>query len=287
MTYSILGYDPETGDLGVATASKFLAVGAVVPHAKAGVGAIATQSYANYLYGPRGLELLAQGKTPEEVVRELVENDPDREVRQLGVIDSKGRTAAYTGERCIEWKGHKQARNTVALGNILAGEHVLDAMIEAFETTEGELADRLLAALEAGEKAGGDRRGKQSAAILVVRENGGFLGYGDRYIDLRVDDHPEPVVELRRIFRLYDSTRLQRPGSREIVAFPARDIETLQKALKDLGYYRGDVDGYVSREFAQAVVAYLTDRGQAPLPYLDTETIKRIIREAQERVKKS
>jgi len=225
MTYSIVGFDPETGDLGVATASKFIAVGAVVPHARAGVGAIATQARANYLYGPRGLEMLASGLEPRAVLDALLGGDPEAELRQVGIIDSRGRVAAHTGSRCIDWKGHRFGRNAVALGNILVGEAVLEAMVEAFESTEGELVDRLLAALQAGDRAGGDRRGKQSAAILVVRENGGFLGYGDRYVDLRVDDHPEPVIELVRIFKLYDSTRLTRPGSRDIIAMPANECQ--------------------------------------------------------------
>ncbi|MDT7888112.1 MAG: DUF1028 domain-containing protein [Desulfurococcales archaeon] len=277
MTYTIIGFDPLTGDLGIAVASKFLAVGAVVPHAKAGVGAIATQAYANYMFGPRGLDLLAKGMDPGTVVEELLRDDPYREARQVGIIDAKGRAAAFTGKNCIDWKGHKFGRNVVVLGNILKGEEVLDSMLNAFEETEGELVDKLLAALQAGDRAGGDRRGKQSAAILVVRESGGFMGYGDRYVDLRVDDHPEPVIELVRIFRLYDSTRLLRPGSRDIVALPARDVRELQSYLKSLGYYRGEPDGYISSEFAQALTKYLLDKGISSIPYIDSETIKKIL----------
>jgi uncharacterized Ntn-hydrolase superfamily protein len=279
MTYSIVAYDPDTGDLGVATASKFLAVGAVVPHAKARVGAIATQAYANYLFGPMGLEMLSKGMDPQSVISKLLDGDPYKESRQIGVVDAIGRVTAYTGRLCIEWKGHKFGRHVVALGNILKGEEVLEAMLQKFEETEGELVDKLLAALEAGDRVGGDRRGKQSAAILVVRENGGFLGYGDRYVDLRVDDHPEPVIELIRIFRLYDSTRLMRPGSRDIIALPAADVKALKQALSKLGYYKGEIDGYIDREFAQALVMYLQDRGIASIPYIDASTIKKLVKE--------
>ncbi len=280
VTFSIVGFDPDTGDLGVAVASKFLAAGAVVPHARAGVGAIATQARANYLYGPRGLEMLARGMDPQSVLDTLLREDPDREVRQVGIVDAKGRTAAFTGRNCIEWKGHKFGKHVVVLGNILVGERVLDAMLEAYESAEGELVDRLLAALEAGDKAGGDRRGKQSAAILVVRESGGFLGFGDRYVDLRVDDHPEPVMELVRIFRLYDSTRLMRPGSRDIIAMPANDVKILKLALSKLGFYKGEIDGYIDKELAQALVSYLASKGLSTIPYIDAQTVKRIIKEA-------
>jgi uncharacterized Ntn-hydrolase superfamily protein len=280
VTFSIVGFDPDTGDLGVAVASKFLAAGAVVPHARAGVGAVATQARANYLYGPRGLEMLARGMDPQFVLDTLLQEDPDREVRQVGIVDARGRTAAFTGRNCIDWKGHKFGKHVVALGNILVGERVLDAMLEAYESAEGELVDKLLAALEAGDRAGGDRRGKQSAAILVVRENGGFLGFGDRYVDLRVDDHPEPVLELVRIFRLYDSTRLMRPGSRDIIAMPANDVKILKQALSKLGFYKGEIDGYVDRELAQALVSYLASKGLSTIPYIDAQTVKRIIKEA-------
>jgi len=280
VTFSIVGFDPDTVDLGVAVASKFLASGAVVPHARAGVGAIATQARANYLYGPKGLEMLAKGMDPQSVLDTLLREDPDREVRQVGIVDARGRAAAFTGRNCIDWKGHKFGKHVVVLGNILVGERVLDAMLEAYGSTEGELVDKLLAALEAGDKAGGDRRGKQSAAILVVRENGGFLGFGDRYVDLRVDDHPEPVLELVRIFRLYDSTRLMRPGSRDIIAMPASDVKILKQALSKLGFYKGEIDGYIDKELAQALASYLASKGLSTIPYVDAQTVKRIIKEA-------
>jgi len=201
-TFSIVAFDPKTGDLGVAVASKFLAVGSVVPYAKAGVGAIATQSFANTTFGPKGLELLRKGLTPSQVLKQLLASDKDREFRQVGIVDAKGRAAAFTGKKCLPWAGHIVGKGFAVQGNILAGEQVVKAMAKAFQETQGELAERLMAALEAGEQAGGDARGKQSAAILVVRKGAGYGGFDDRYIDLRVDDHPEPVKELRRILNI-------------------------------------------------------------------------------------
>ncbi|MBI1917720.1 MAG: DUF1028 domain-containing protein [Planctomycetes bacterium] len=207
-TFSIVAYDPKTQEWGVAVASKYLAVGAVVPFGKAGVGAIATQSAVNITYGPKGLELLAQGKSPEEVVKTLTEADEGKEYRQLGVVDAKGNVANFTGKSCNAWAGAKSGKHYSCQGNLLTGEKVIEEMAKAFEAAEGPLAWRLMAALEAGEKAGGDKRGKQSAAILVVREGAGPNRRGDRYLDFRVDDHKEPVTELARILAL----RLRRPA---------------------------------------------------------------------------
>ncbi|MCS6861243.1 MAG: DUF1028 domain-containing protein [Abditibacteriales bacterium] len=201
-TFSIVGYDPKNGDLGVAVASKFFAVGAVVPWAKAGVGAVATQSFANTTYGPRGLALMAEGKTPEEVIKELTASDSQKERRQVGMVDAKGNVATFTGKECIPWAGGITGKHYAAQGNILVGEKVVKAMGEAFEKTEGSLAEKLMAALEAGDNAGGDSRGKQSAALLVVRAKGGYAGFNDRYIDIRVDDHVEPTKELRRLLKI-------------------------------------------------------------------------------------
>jgi len=241
-TFSIVGFDPETGDLGVAVASKFVAVGALVPWAKARVGAIATQALANVSYGPRGLDLLAKGHSAKQVLAMLLEDDPRREDRQVGVVDSRGEAAAFTGKNCYPYAGHVVGDFFAAQGNILAGPEVVEAMARAFETTKGELVDKLLAALEAGDKAGGDRRGKQSAAILVVREGEGYGGYTDRYVDLRVDDHPEPVRELRRIFRIWELTLLQREDPSDVVEKSAV-AEKVQLALKKAGFYKGEVTG--------------------------------------------
>lgn len=208
-TFSVVGADPKTGDVGVAVASKFLAVGSVVPYARAGVGAVATQAFGNTTYGPRGLELLARKLHPQEVIRRLTASDKDRDQRQVGIVDARGRSATFTGKRCIAWAGGIAGENFAVQGNILTGEEVVKAMVEAFQKTEGELALKLIAALEAGERAGGDSRGKQSAAILVARKNGGYAGFDDRYIDLRVDDHPEPVQELKRLLRMQLAFRRQ------------------------------------------------------------------------------
>lgn len=197
-TYSIVACDAARKEWGVGVASKYFAVGSVVPYAKPGVGAIATQAFANAHYGPEGLELLAKGKSAEEVVKELTEADRGRDQRQLGVVDAKGNAATFTGEKCTPWAGGKVGKGYCCQGNILAGEAVVTDMATAFEKAEGPLAWRILAALEAAEKAGGDRRGKQSAAILVVRQGGGDFG-SDRAVDLRVDDHEEPLKELARL----------------------------------------------------------------------------------------
>lgn len=212
-TFSIAAFDPDKKEWGVAVASKYLAVGAAVPWAKAGVGAVATQSYVNVTYGPNGLDLLAKNKSAEEVVKELTAADEGRELRQLGVVDGKGGAAAFTGKECVAWAGSKTGKHYTCQGNLLAGEAVIAAMAKAFEETEGPLAWKLQIALEAGETAGGDKRGKQSAALLVVRDGAGPNGLGDRFIDFRVDDHAAPLEELARLLTL--SRRAgERPGKK-------------------------------------------------------------------------
>ena len=206
-TFSICAYDPERKEWGVAVASKYLAVGAVVPWAKAGVGAVATQAEVNIAFGPQGLELLEKDKSAADTVKTLTEADPGRLVRQLGVVDTKGEAANFTGERCNAYAGAKSGKHYTCQGNLLAGEKVITDMAEAFEKATGPLAWRMMAAMEAGEKAGGDKRGKQSAAILVVRDKAGPNGISDRYLDFRVDDHKAPIEELARILSL----RLQKP----------------------------------------------------------------------------
>jgi len=202
-TFSIVGLDPETNSLGVAVQSKFLAVGSVVPWARAGVGAVATQAMANYNYGPHGLELMARGKTADETVEGLTLADEDREHRQVGAVDARGRAATFTGSECFEWAGGVTGEYFAAQGNILVGDETVEAMAKTYTETQGDLATRLLSALDAGQAAGGDSRGKQSAALLVVREGGGYGGDNDRVVDLRVDDHPDPIKELMRIRDLH------------------------------------------------------------------------------------
>lgn len=202
-TFSIVGYDPKTAELGIAVQSKFIGVGAVVPWAKAGIGAVATQSYANTSYGPVGLELMAEGKTAQEALDILVANDEGRDKRQVGIVDATGNSATYTGAECYDWAGGVTGQNFTAQGNILVSKETVEAMGNTFQNTKGSLAYRLTQALDAGQKAGGDSRGKQSAALLIVKEKGGYGGYNDRAVDLRVDDHPDPIKELIRIFNLH------------------------------------------------------------------------------------
>ena len=218
-TYSIVAWDSLTGDLGVAVQSKFLGVGAVVPYAKAGVGAIATQAFANTTYGPEGLKFLEQGLDARRVVETLIAADSGANRRQLGVIDAQGKSFSYTGALCQAYAGHITGNGYTVQGNILAGEAVLTAMARTFEVTNGNLADRLVAALDAGERAGGDRRGRQSAALLVVRDGGGYAGMSDRMIDIRVDDDSLPLVELRRIYGLWQSTFLNDAQLRSVEMF--------------------------------------------------------------------
>lgn len=213
-TFSIVGYDPETGDLGVAVQSKFFAVGSVVPWARADVGAIASQAYGNTTFGPLGLAMLEDGLSVEAVLDSLLAHDPDAAQRQVGVVDAEGRSHAYTGAECMDWAGHKSGPNFTAQGNILVSEETVEAMARAFTESRGVLGERLLAALEAGQAAGGDSRGMQSAAILIVREGGGYGGYNDVYCDLRVDDHEDPIAELRRIFDMWKEWALVLEGYR-------------------------------------------------------------------------
>jgi uncharacterized Ntn-hydrolase superfamily protein len=204
-TYSICACDLAAGQWGVATQSKFLAVGSVVPWAAPHVGAIATQSYANPRYGPEGLELLREGFSAEDVVERLTAADGERALRQLGIVDGEGRAATFTGEECHAWAGGRTGSGYAAQGNILVSGDTVDALAQTFEATGGRpLAERLLDCLDAAEAAGGDSRGRQSAALLVVERDGGYAGLSDTLVDLRVDDHPDPLVELRRIHRLHD-----------------------------------------------------------------------------------
>jgi uncharacterized Ntn-hydrolase superfamily protein len=240
-TFSIVAFEPETKALGVAVQSRFLAVGAIVPWARAGVGAVATQAMANFNYGPRGLDLMSRGKTAEETLRALISSDDEREHRQLGVVDARGRVATFTGSECFEWAGGVAGEHYAAQGNILVGRETVEAMAETFETTTGDLAGRLLAALDAGQTAGGDSRGKQSAALLVVKEGGGYGGNNDRLLDLRVDDHPEPIRELVRIRALH-TLYFGETRPEDVVAVEGEIKEEVAASLERLGYLQGEAD---------------------------------------------
>ncbi|WP_448574544.1 DUF1028 domain-containing protein [Thermomicrobium sp.] len=274
ITFSIVALDPATGELGVAVASKFLAVGAVVPWARAGVGAVATQSYANVSYGPTGLELMAAGQSAGETLARLLADDPDRELRQVGIVDARGGAVTFTGSACHAWAGGRTGPGYAVQGNILTGPEVVDAMARAFETTEGSLAARLLAALAAGDAAGGDRRGKQSAALLVVKERGGYGGYTDRFIDLRVDDHPEPVAELQRLYgiwRLY----FEKPKPEDRLPLEGAVLVELQELMRTLGYYQGPPHGQWDEATRRAYAALIGNENFEERIPLDADWIDR------------
>ena len=249
MTFSIVARsaDGPTGrQWGVAVASKFLAVGAVVPGARAGTGAIATQAYANVAYVPEGLRLLDSGKSAQQTLDELVGADDERTQRQVGIVDAAGRAATFTGAECMEWAGGTAAEGVTIQGNILVGPQVVDAMHEAWLATDpaAPLARRLLAALRAGDAAGGDRRGRQSAALLVVTDGGGYGGGNDVYIDLRVDDDPAPVTELERLLGLHH-VYFEPPADDALVPL-AEVADDVARWLAALGY--DDLDTWVGVE---------------------------------------
>lgn len=242
-TFSIVAYDPARGEWGVAVQSKFLAVGAVVSWARAGAGAVATQSYANLTYGPQGLDLMAGGASAAEAIEILTSADDGRSQRQVGMVDAAGRAAAFTGEGCHAWAGHVVGDGFACQGNILVPGTVeaMAARFDAVRGGEGELADWLVDALAAGQAAGGDSRGRQAAAVLVVRAGGGYGGNNDRYLDLRVDDHPEPIEELKRILGLH---HLYFGAVDPDAAIPLATIAAeLQAMLARTGFYTGSITG--------------------------------------------
>lgn len=242
MTYSIVACDLKEQAWGVAVASKFIAVGAVVPFAQAGVGAIATQSYANTSFGPRGLAMLANGVSAQEVLDRLLADDEGRAQRQVGIVDAEGHAVTFTGQECFAWAGGLTGRGYACQGNILVSRATVEAMAETFEKTSGELADRLFAALLAGDEAGGDSRGKQGAALLVVRPKGGYAGFNDRYLDLRVDDDPEPVRRLGGLVKLH-RLYFGKSDPHDRVAIVGEVAKELQTIMARLGFYSGAING--------------------------------------------
>jgi uncharacterized Ntn-hydrolase superfamily protein len=239
MTFSIVARDGDA--FGVAVASKFLSVGALVPWARPGAGAIATQAYANISYGPRGLDLLADGCSAGRVVELLTGPDDERDQRQLGVVDAEGNAASFTGRECIDWAGGTIGEGYSAQGNILASPAVVTAMAEVFENTGGDLATRLIGALAAGDAAGGDKRGRQSAALLVVSPAGGYGGTTDVVADLRVDDHRDPVRELARLLDIH-RVLFTKPGPEDLVALDDALRDEIAAALVTTGYASEGVD---------------------------------------------
>ena len=235
-TYSLVACDLEAREWGVVVESKFIAVGSVVPWAEAEVGAVATQAWANVRYGPRGLALLSQGLSADDTVERLTEADDGRDQRQLGIVDREGRAATFTGPGCLPWAGGRRGTGYAAQGNILVSAETVDALAETFEATPGEpLAERLLAALAAAQGAGGDRRGQQSAALYLVRREGGYGGTSDVAVDLRVDDHTAPVEELRRLYALHQLLFSRTPEDEWLPVDEALAQE-LRERLRRLGY---------------------------------------------------
>ena len=234
-TYSIAACDLDSGQWGVATQSKFLAVGSVVPWAEPHVGAIATQAYANPRYGTEGLGLLREGLSAEEVVGRLTAADEGRDQRQLGVVDREGRSASFTGAECLEWAGGRTGPCYAAQGNILVSAATVGAIAETFESSKGTLAERLLDCLDAAQAAGGDRRGQQSAALLVVEQDGGYAKLSDTIVELRVEDHELPLEELRRLYRLHEALFGETPRDEWLTVDDALANE-LRDRLAKLGY---------------------------------------------------
>ncbi len=257
-TYSIVAFDRETKAFGVAVQSKFISVGSVVPWAAWDAGAIATQAYANTSYGPVGLEMLRKGRSAREVASALTSGDRGREERQLGIVDRKGESATYTGKRCLDWAGGIAGDGYAAQGNILVSGKTVEAMASSFENSNSDLPERLIGALNAAQRAGGDRRGMQSSALLVVKKGGGYAGFNDRYVDIRVDDSREPIRELERIFRLYDLIMLSRERPDELVRITPGVRADIQHHLSRLGYYSGPADGTTSMKFRRAMAEYIS-----------------------------
>jgi len=271
-TFSIVAVDPSNGDLGVAVQSKFPNVRAVVPWARAGVGAVATQSFVELDYGSDGLELMARGASAEEALRIVLRGDAGREQRQVGMVDARGNAASWTGRECFAWGGGRVGRLSgpavdggmgevivgqgyAAQGNILVSAATVEAMARTFEATPGELADRLLAALVAGGQAGGDQRGEQSAALLVVRAGAGYDGQ-DNFVDLSVYDHATPIAELARLYRL-NRLHFTRSLPENLVPVTPEIARELQEVWTRRGFYAGALDGLVDAEFQKLLVDFM------------------------------
>jgi len=254
-TFSIVAYDPHNQEWGVAVQSKFMACASVVSWARANAGAVATQSYANVLYGTLGLEMLAQGLSAEQTITALTVSDEGRALRQVGIVDKQGRAAAYTGKDCYAWAGHIVGDGFACQGNILIPGTV-EAMAKTFAEARlgaGELADWLVAALAAGQEAGGDSRGRQAAGVMVVRDRGGYGGNNDRYLDLRVDDHPEPITRLQELVAMH---HLYFGAVDPHNTLPLAEVaEEMQKLLTRTGHYTGPVNGRFDDTTRQALRA--------------------------------
>jgi uncharacterized Ntn-hydrolase superfamily protein len=273
-TFSIVAHDPAIPAWGVAVASKFPAVGAVVPWARAGAGAVATQSEANPSYGPVGLERMADGESAQDVLQSVVAADPGRSMRQVGMLDASGRPATFTGENCFEWAGGRLGRHSAVQGNILTGPAVVDRMADAFEAATGDLPNRLLAALLAGDRAGGDRRGRQSAALLVVKPGGGYGGHNDRWIDYRVDDHPDPVPRLAELLELHGLYFGESEAS-DRLPLEGPTLIALQEIMLRQGYFAGNADGRCDEATLSALRRFVGNENFEERTDLEARTIDR------------
>lgn len=240
-TFSIVAADPEAGEVGVAVQSKFLCVGAVVPWAKGGVGAVATQAAADASFGPRGLDLLASNLAPQAALDQLLENDPDAEQRQVGIVDIKGHSASFSGKDCFPSANSVLGKHFACQGNVMANEDVIPAMARAFESSSGSLAERMIEALRGAQNAGGDKRGQESSALLVSKPQGGYGGTTDRYIDLRVDHHDEPIEELAKLLELH-RLYFQRPKDSELMNVDKKLESEIMAMLEKLGKAESGVE---------------------------------------------
>lgn len=259
-TYSIVAIDTATGEMGVAVQSHWFSVGTLVPWAEAGVGAVATQSFVDISYGPLGLELMRAGRSAGQALEALLATDPGRDLRQVAMIDARGRVAVHTGSRCIAAAGHRRGGTYAVQANLMRDSTVWPAMARAFERSEGPLAERMLRALEAGEAAGGDIRGSQSAAILIVPGTSSGRPWADRSMELRVEDHPDPVAELRRLIRLHRAYEHMNRGD---LAVEQGEIEG---ALAEYGAAEAMVPDNLEMRFWHAVALVNAGRVEASLP---------------------
>ncbi|MCF6277810.1 MAG: DUF1028 domain-containing protein [Anaerolineales bacterium] len=281
-TFSIAACDLDARSWGVAVASKFPAVGAAVPWVQAEAGAVATQSYANTSFGPNGLAMMAEGLSAEATLEKLLSADPERETRQVGLVDAQGRAVTFTGKKCHAWAGGLTGPGYAIQGNILTGADVVQAMETAFRETAGELPARLYAALYAGDRIGGDKRGRQSAAIYVAKPQGGYGGFLDRWIDYRVDDHIDPVPRLGELLELHTLYFGSSPESERVWL---RDdvLRNMQRIMADLGYYQPEIHGKYDDVTAEALRAFLgnenfEERGNANEGWIDQPVLDYLLK---------
>jgi len=283
-TFSVVAADLAAGEWGGAVASRFLAVGSLVLFARAGVGAVATQSFINTDYGPRGLDLCAKDWTAQRALEALTSADEERGVRQAGIVDRAGTPANFTGSACVPWAGGATGQGFAVQGNMLAGPAVVSAMAEAMTKTSGSLARRMYAALVAGDRAGGDKRGRQAASILVCRDKGGYGGRNDRSLDLRVDDHPDPVTELGRLLDLHD-LYLPPEGTLRAVPVDSRQAQQIQAWLSRLGYWQAPPDGQWTDALAARLYDYMFTENlelrEQKGPFVDRQVLDYLQRHAE------